>query len=325
MTEEIFAELKNNLGSGLKANEPLSKHTNFKIGGPAKYFFTAKSTEELVHAIQVADELKLPMLILGGGSNVLVADVGFDGLVVIVKSSKCVINGQVVSVDAGVNLGFLVQKILTAGLTGLEPLVAVPGTVGGAVFGNAGIPQVRQGFIGDWVREVVVCRGDTIVQVPREQCAFGYRTSAFKQSGKDIILSVVLELASGDKAHSQELVKKYIATRKSQPYDKPSSGCIFTNVAITDAVELRQKFAGEEKLEEFIKRGQLPSSWLIDKAGLKGKTVGDIQISEQHANYLVNLGHGRAEEVVMLISYIKQQVRDKFGIQMQEEVRYIGF
>jgi len=325
MTEEILAELKSNLGPSLKANEPLSKHTNFKIGGPAKYFFTAKSTEELVHAIQVADEFKFPLLILGGGSNVLVSDAGFDGLVVMVKNSKCSISGQIVTAEAGVSLGFLVQKTIAAGLSGLEPLIAVPGTVGGAVFGNAGIPQIPKGFIGDWVKEVVVCRGDTIVQVPREQCGFGYRMSAFKQSGKDIILSAVLELVPGDKAKSEELVKKYIAARQNQPYDKPSSGCIFTNVAITDPEEVRQKFADDDKLEEFIKRGQLPSSWLIDKAGLKGKTVGDIQVSEQHANYLVNLGHGRAEEVVMLISYIKQQVRDKFDIQMQEEVRYIGF
>ncbi|HBT92236.1 MAG TPA: hypothetical protein DEA87_02050 [Candidatus Veblenbacteria bacterium] len=97
------------------------------------------------------------------------------------------------------------------------------------------------------------------------------------------------------------------------------------NVSITDEVDVRKKFAGEEKLDEFIKRGQLPSSWLIDKAGLKGKTIGGIQVSEDHANYLINIGGGTAEQVVQMISYIKQQVRDKFGFQLQEEVRYLGF
>ncbi|MBI5466579.1 MAG: UDP-N-acetylmuramate dehydrogenase [Candidatus Kerfeldbacteria bacterium] len=325
MTADVLVELQNNLGKSLKVNEPLSRHTNFKIGGPAKYFFTAKTTEELVHAIQVADELKLPLLILGGGSNVLVSDNGFAGLAVMVKNGKYSIKGQVVTAEAGVSLGFLVQKVAAAGLTGFEPLVAVPGTVGGAIFGNAGIPQVAKGFIGDWVKEVVVCRGDTIVHVPGEQCGFGYRTSIFKQSGNDIILSAVFALEPGDKVKSQELIKKYIAVRKTQPYHLPSSGCIFTNLPVTDPSELRQKFPGQPRLEEFLKRGQLPSSWLIDQAGLKGKTMGQIQVSEQHANYLVNLGSGRAEEVIMLISYIKQQVRDKFGIQLQEEVRYIGF
>lgn len=321
---DISLELRNNLGANLLVSEPLRNHTNFKIGGPAKYFFTATTTDELVKAYQVARELKIPVIILGGGTNVLASDQGFDGLVIKVKNQNYKIDGFKVMADAGVNLAFLVQKTVAAGLSGFEPLVGVPGSVGGAIYGNAGLPGAARGFIGDWVKAVAVFRENKVVEVPAADCQFAYRDSLFKH-GSDIILSAEFELEAGDKAVSQELVKKYIGARQSQPYHLPSSGCIFTNVPITNADEIRQKFPQEEKLEQFIKRGLLPASWLIDQAGLKGKTIGGIKISEQHANYLVNTGSGRAEDVVMMISYIKQQVRDKFGIQLQEEVRYLGF
>lgn len=321
---DFLSQLKVNLGDSLKSNEPLSAHTNFKIGGPAKFFFTAHTTDEVVRAVQVADELKLPFVILGGGCNVLVSDAGVPALVIEVRNNQLTINGTGVTVEAGVSLGYLVQQAVAAGLTGLEPLVAVPGTVGGAVYGNAGLPQVPRGFIGDWVTEVVVCRQDKVVHVPKDDCGFAYRQSAFKQT-KDVILSVVLELEPGEAGRSQALLQKYVAARKGQPYRMPSSGCIFTNVPITNVDEVKEKFKDEPKLAQFLERGQLPASWLIDQAGLKGKTIGQVQVSVDHANYIVNLGGGTAEQVVMLISLIKQQVRDKFGIQLQEEVQYVGF
>jgi len=319
-----LAQLKENLGETVQTRVKLAPYTNFKIGGPAKFLFEAKTSEQLIKAVQVANEFKLPLLILGGASNVLVADKGYNGLVVLVRNNQWKIEGERVTAEAGVNLGFLVQQTVNKELSGFEPLVAVPGTIGGAIFGNAGVPQVPKGFIGDWVESVTVCRDDKLILLNREECGFGYRQSAFKQTN-DIILSAVFNLKKGSVATSQELIKKYIAARKGQPYNKPSSGCIFMNVSITDEVDVRKKFAGEEKLDEFIKRGQLPSSWLIDKAGLKGKTIGGIQVSEDHANYLINIGGGTAEQVVQMISYIKQQVRDKFGFQLQEEVRYLGF
>jgi len=319
-----LAQLKENLGETVQTRVKLAPYTNFKIGGPAKFLFEAKTSEQLIKAVQVANEFKLPLLILGGASNVLVADKGYNGLVVLVRNNQWKIEGERVTAEAGVNLGFLVQQTVNKELSGVEPLVAVPGTIGGAIFGNAGVPQVPKGFIGDWVESVTVCRDDKLILLNREECGFGYRQSAFKQTN-DIILSAVFNLKIGSKEQSQELIKKYIAARKGQPYNKPSSGCIFMNVSITDEVDVRKKFAGEEKLDEFIKRGQLPSSWLIDKAGLKGKTIGGIQVSEDHANYLINIGGGTAEQVVQMISYIKQQVRDKFGFQLQEEVRYLGF
>lgn len=321
---DLFSSLRENLGEGLRAAEPLSRYTNFKIGGRAKYFFTAHSSESLIRALQVAEELKLPHIVLGGGSNVIVSDSGFNGLVIVVKSHKISRDGSLVTAEAGVSLGFLVQTTVAFGLSGLEPLVAVPGTIGGAIYGNAGVPQVARGVIGDWVKEVVACRGDTLIHMSQAECKFAYRDSVFKHN-HDVIVSVSLELELGETDRSRQLIKRYIDARKGQPYHMPSSGCIFTNVSITDPQATKVKFASEEKLPEFLTRGQLPASWLIDRAGLKGKTIGKIQVSTDHANYLVNLGGGRAEEVVQMISYIKQQVRDRFGIELQEEVRYLGF
>lgn len=319
-----IGQLRENLGEAVQSQVVLAPYTNFKIGGPAKFFLEARSSTDLVKAVQVSNELNLPLLVLGGASNVLVSDKGFNGLVVLARNNQWSIKGNQVTAEAGVNLGFLVQQTVSQGLSGFEPLVAVPGTIGGAIYGNAGVPQVANGFIGDWVENVTVCRDDKLVLLNKEECGFSYRNSAFKKN-KDIILSVVFNLKKGDPKVSQELIKKFIAVRKGQPYSKPSSGCIFMNVPISDEQEVRHKFANEEKIDEFIKRKQLPSSWLIDRAGLKGKTIGGIQVSEDHANYLINIGNATAEQVIQMISFIKQQVRDKFGIQLQEEVRYIGF
>jgi UDP-N-acetylmuramate dehydrogenase len=321
----LYAKLQENLGVGVQAGELLASHTNFKIGGPAQYFFTARTADELARAVQVAAELNLSLTVLGGGTNVLVADSGVPGLVVEVRCNQLQVSGTTITAEAGVRLAYLVQQSVAAELAGLEPLVAVPGTVGGAVYGNAGLPQVARGCIGDWVKEVVVCRGSGLLRLPQAECAFSYRDSLFKHNS-DVIVSTTFELVPGEKLRSQEAIKQYVAARKGQPYHMPSSGCIFTNIPITNPDELREKFPHEPKLEEFIARGQLPSSWLIDtQLGLKGYTLGQVQVSKDHANYLVNLGDATAEQVVMLISYIKQQARDKFGLQLQEEVRYLGF
>ncbi|MBU1038645.1 UDP-N-acetylmuramate dehydrogenase [Patescibacteria group bacterium] len=323
---DIITEFNNNQIGPVLAEEPLKNHTNFKIGGPAKYFFTALNTADLIKAVQVANELNVKTFYLGLGSNVLVSDGGLDGLVIKIKTNQLKITDCSVVAEAGVNLAWLVQQIVAAGLTGLEPLVGVPGTVGGAIYGNAGLPKIKQGFMGDWVNSVTVLRQDKIITLTKEACNFSYRQSLFK-TNEDVILSVNLKLNPGVSAQSRELMATYIKARQNQPYNKPSSGCIFTNLVIENPAELRSKFPNNSEIEDFIKQGgqQLPAAWLIDQAGLKGKTMGDIKISEEHANYLLNLGQGTAEQVIMMISYIKQQVRDKFGYQLKEEIKYLGF
>ncbi len=320
----IGAELLKNLGERLKVNEPLKNHTSYKIGGPAKYFYVAESTQDLTQALQVAIEVGIPYLVLGGGTNVLINDQGFPGLVVKIKNHEWKINGTEVLSDAGVNLAFLVQKTVAKDLSGFEPLVGVPGSVGGAVYGNAGLPSLEKGCVGDWVKTITIFRQDKIIILNKGECSFSYRDSIFKHNS-DIILSVVFELAKAERETIMKRVDKFMSARKTQPYSSPSCGCIFTNYKIVDPDFVRQTFAGEEKIESFIKKGQIPAGWLIEKADLKGKVLGGIQVSAEHANFLVNTGEAKAEDVIMMISYIKQQIRDKFGIQLHEEVRYLGF
>lgn len=323
---DILKILTDNLGKGLKTNQSLVPYTNFKIGGLAKYLFEARLSVDLTKACQVANELQLPIKVLGGGANILVSDNGFPGLVVITRNHNFSIEGNKVVAEAGVKMGFLASKTVAAGLTGFEPLVAVPGTIGGGIYGNAGLPQIIGGCIGHWVTKVTVLQGDKIVSLTKRQCKFGYRQSVFKQTG-DIILEASFKLNKGQIDESRQLMKKYVDMRKNQPYHVPSSGCIFKNYELTNSEieEVKTRFLGREKIEEFLASKQIPAAWLIDQAGLKGKQIGAVQISLKHANYIINLGGGTAEQVVMLISLVKQQVRDQFGIELREEVQYVGF
>ena len=252
-----------------RKNVPLKNYTTFKIGGPAKYFFEAKRKEELIEAIKLAKKLELPFFILGGGSNLLVSDKGFDGLVI----------------KFGQPLSSYVSK-------GLEWAVGIPGTVQGAVYSNAGAFKKS---MKDVVKEVEVFDTKTgkVKIFKNKNCQFGYRDSIFKHKKKLIILSAKLKT----KKSNPKKIKQYLDYRKkTQPLNLPSAGSIFKNPPA--------KSAGE----------------LIEKCGLKGKRIGNVKISEKHANFIVNLGNGKAKDVKKLIKLAKQKVKSKFGVTLKEEI-----
>ena len=252
-----------------RKNVPLKNYTTFKIGGPAKYFFEAKRKEELIEAIKLAKKLELPFFILGGGSNLLVSDKGFDGLVI----------------KFGQPLSSYVSK-------GLEWAVGIPGTVQGAVWSNAGAFEKS---MKDVVKEVEVfdTKTEKIKNFKSKDCKFGYRDSIFKKNKNLIILSVKIK----SKKSNRKKIKQYLDYRKkTQPLNLPSAGSIFKNPPA--------KSAGE----------------LIEKCGLKGKRIGNVKISEKHANFIVNLGNGKAKDVKKLIKIIKNKVKNKFGVTLKEEI-----
>lgn len=257
----------------IQKNISLARQTTFRIGGPAKYFFIAKAKEDILKAVNFAKKEKLPYFILGGGSNLLVNDKGFNGLIIKIQNTKYKIRNTRITADAGTKLSKLVKYSVDSGLTGLEWAVGIPGTVGGAV---------------------------------------KVKTSAFKQDISQlvenvekidgIILSVGLKLKKGNKKRGKELIKKYIKERKkSQPLEYASAGCIFKN---SD-----KYFAGQ----------------LIDRAGLKGKQIGQVMVSEKHANFIVNLGGAKSKDVVKLIKLIKKQVKEKFNLELKEEIQYLDY
>lgn len=253
-----------------KKNVSLKNYTTFRIGGKAKYFFVAKTKDNLIEAIKTAKKKKLPFFILGDGSNLLVSDKGYKGLVI----------------KFGQPLSLYVFQ-------GLEWATGIPGTVQGAVFGNAGAFGKS---MKDVVKEVKVfdTKTEKIKNFKNKDCQFSYKNSIFRKKKNLIILSVEIKT----KKSNPKKIKEYFNYKKeTQPLNFPSAGSIFRNPA--------GFFAGE----------------LIDKCGLKGKRVGNVKISEKHANFIVNLGNGKAKDVIKLIKLIKNKVKKKFGVVLKEEIR----
>lgn len=257
----------------IQKNVPLKKYTTFKIGGPAKYFCLARNKKDLIEAIKWAKEKKMPFFILGGGSNLLVSDRGFDGLVIKFQNPK---------------LGDFVEQ-------GLEWAAGIPGTLAGAVRGNAG---AFGRSMEDVVKEVEVFDVKTrkIKIFKNKQCQFSYRNSIFKKNPNLIILSVKIKTGRAD----PKKIKQYLNYRKIHHPQLPSAGSVFKN----------PKGVGAAKL--------------IADCGLAGKQVGRAQISIQHPNFIVNLGGAKASDVLKLINLTKRKVKNKFKIKLQEEIQYLG-
>lgn len=292
--KDILKEL-----SGVQKNVSLAPYTTFKIGGKAKYFYEAKSKEDLVKAIKAAKEAGLPFFILGGGSNILVSDKGFNGLVIKIQNTKYEIQDMRVVADAGVLLNKLVDESVRVGLTGLEWATGIPGTVGGAVRGNAGAFGVS---MADTVKSVEVfnINSGSMDQWSNGSVEFGYRDSIFKRDKDLIIFSVVLELKKGNKEISKRVIKRHLAYRKKRQSLLSSAGSVFENPF--------DKSAG----------------YLIEQCGLNGKKINKAMIYKEHGNFIVNLGNAKAKDVIKLINLCKKKVREKFRIELKEEIEYLG-
>lgn len=266
-------------------NISLKKYTTFKIGGSAKFFYIAKTKEDLIEAIKKAKEANLPIFILGEGSNVLALDEGYNGLVIKFQTPK---------------LKDLVQSSVEDSLTGLEWAAGIPGTIGGAVYGNARAFGIN---ISDIIKEVEVLNKETleIKTLSKDECGFFEKQSIFKKNKNLIILSVIFQLEKGDKQEIEKAIKDNLQRRKkNQPLNYPSAGSIFIN-----------------------KEGRESSSVLIDKAGLKGTKVGGAEISQKHAGFILNTGTATSKDVLELIEIIKKEVKSKFGIELETEIQII--
>jgi UDP-N-acetylmuramate dehydrogenase len=318
----ITTQLQTIVGSRLLENEPMTKHTNFRIGGPAKWFVEVKTVEELRRVMGVAQEHRIKTFVFGGGSNLLVADQGFDGIVIKIAMRTHEIQGTRVRADAGVLSSALARATANAGLAGFTWAISLPGTVGGGVRGNAGC---FGGEMKDRLVSVQVLRDGKTIELTKEQLAFSYRESAIKHSD-DIILSATFELEEGDARElKSELDDKLMKRKSSQPLDAGSAGCLFKNYEIVDEEELQRLAQTFDLPLEMQSARRLSAGWLIDKLGLKGTQIGGAKISEVHGNFVVNTGSATADEIVQLIALIKTRARNEFGIQLMEEVQYVGF
>jgi len=313
----------------IKKNILLAPYTSLRIGGPAKYFFEAKDRNELIEAIKWSDSNKLPYFILGGGTNILVSDNGFPGLVVRIKNQESRIKNNKIYANAGVSLGKLIAESIKAGLTGLEWAVGLPGTLGGAIRGNAGSFGKSISNIAEKVG-VLDKKSLKIKKFTNKDCKFGYRDSIFKKNHNLLILEAVLKLKKGDKEKISQEIKKNILYRSNNHPKYLSCGCIFKNSNIANLHKSGHKFHEytNDLLEKFKGKkwfDKIPSGYLIEECGLKGKKIGGAEVSQKHANFILNKGGARAEDVIILISIIKQKVRNRFGILLEEEIQYVGF
>jgi len=289
----------------LQKNILLKNHTTFKIGGPAKYFFKAKTNEDLMEAIKWAKERNLLFFILGGGSNLLVSDKGFDGLTIKCQMSNVKCQNFNILSDAGAKLVDLINSATENNLSGLEWAAGIPGTIGGAIRGNV------EAFGSSFARlikkvEVYDAKKEKIKTFINKDCQFKYKDSIFKQNPDLIILSSIINLKKGE----TEKIKKQICDNlncraKNHPLNLASAGCVFKNY--------------------YNKKKLIPAGWLIEKCGLKGTRIGKTEISQKHANFIVNLGNAKAENVLNLIKIIKKKIKEKFKIELQEEIQYLRF
>lgn len=324
----------------------LKNYTSFKIGGVARYFCNILTREDLLECFKWIRGKKIKYFILGGGSNLLVSDSGFRGIVLKINNRDITWLNDICSAEAGVFLAGLINEACSRNLGGMEWAYGIPATLGGAVYNNAGAFGSNMAFHVKNVEVFDIQKGK-FRNFPTEKCAFGYRKSIFQGEKHWLIWRIGLSWIPKNSRQIQEEINFFLEKRKNnQPLGIPSAGSFFRNPDISGlkkekitpliedfVVSQLAKFQKdknrlmiEKEIRDKIKRDQsLPAGYLIEKVGLKGKKIGGAQISPKHANFIVNTGQAKAEDVVTLASIIKQKVRNKFGVQLREEVEYVGF
>lgn len=313
----------------IKENISLADYSTFKIGGPARFFLEVKSQKELQEAEELAKEKKLPIFVLGGGSNVLFSEKGFPGLVIRInflgkdfpKAPYKIGTKYQIRAGAGEPIRILAAETSKRGLRGLEWAGGIPGTLGGAVRGNAGAFRSE---ISQSVKNVEIFHESKIKKLTKEECVFGYRTSLFKSIfDKAVIISVELDLEAGEVLESQKQLEGFLRHRQKTQPPEPSVGCIFKNYFFQnpEQIDPRLKALMPENFWEFKK---IPAAWLVENANLKGVKIGNAQVSTQHGNFIVNAGGATAQDVIELINKVKETIYNKFGVILEEEVQIVS-
>ncbi len=309
---DIQRSLEKILGPDLQANIVLRDHVSMKVGGVADYFYVAKNITDLTEAVSAAIDLNVPYFVLGGGFNTIPSDLGYPGLVIKNESANIAFSPDfsTVIVDSGVNIGRLINQAASHDLGGLEFLFGIPGTIGGAVYGNAGAFKYA---IGDFVKSVtlLVPSGDKMIIEKHDKnwMNFSYRTSRLKSDYVDskfkpVVMTVTLQLVQRRRDEILRMMQDNLAWRKSrQPLDEHSAGSFFRNVDTTP-----EKSAG----------------YLLDRSGAKKIRVGGAAFSKKHANFLINRKNATANDVRSLAEKAKELVRQKQDMNLEEEIEYIG-
>ena len=296
-------------GNRVSRNAVLAGLTTFRVGGPADWLVETRSSDEVRLALELARRASIPVTILGGGSNVLIADSGIRGLVLRPRGGTIVQSGEGrVTADAAVTINGLVRWTITHGLAGLEAWAGTPGTVGGAVHGNA---HFSGRLIGDIVISATLAdRAGEVSEVAAAALGFGYDRSRLQNTG-EVLLSATFRVSPGDAAALRTTARASLAFRKrTQPLESPSAGCIFQNPE-----------PGRDRVPEGIPAS---AGALVDRAGLKNAAIGGARVSPTHGNFIVNDGGATAADIRRLVDRCRDEVRRQFGVELREEIVYLG-
>lgn len=309
-----------------KEQVSLAEYGNYKIGGPARYFVDVQTEDELREALVKAKEKGLAVFILGGGNNLLISDEGFDGLVIRISIGGIVLGKDgVVTVGAGTLVSDFLRFLVLYGLSGWQWAGGLPGTIGGAIWGNAGA------FGGETKDSVVLVRSMTLEGEQKErsrgQCHFDYRSSIFKEQEKEgvkeVITSAQFKLVPGNRDEIEKEIAEHVLYRQTrQPLEYPNVGSIFKNIPIDKVPkETIAHFRAVVKNDPFP---VLPVAALTSEAGLKEFRVGDAMVSPKHPNFIVNVGQAKAADVVAVMEKIKAVNKERFGVDLEQEVIFVG-
>ena len=312
----IEERLRKALGEALLTHEPLRHHTTFRIGGPADYYFAARTADQMVTALQTAREIDLPVFLLGGGSNLLVSDDGFRGLVLRNAIEQVEFDSTAAHVGAGADFLQFIYECRDRGLSGLEFAAGIPGSIGGALYGNAGCYGQD---IGSFTIECTHTTLDGAITEtkPAAWYQFDYRDSRLKRDPR-VLLSCLLQLKRGDPAAIQAVIEEKLEIRRQKHPQwrvEPTAGSYFKNLPPDWQMPGARHSPGTRRV---------PAGQLLDEVGCRGLRVGDAMVFAKHANIIINAGRATAQEVLELAEIMKARVRERFGVTLEEEVMYLG-
>lgn len=299
-----FVKEVNKYNITIRTNELLSRYTTLKIGGPAKYFVYVRTVEELQKVLEIIKFYNEKLLIIGAGSNMLISDKGFDGVVIKLKDNFCHVEVQQQNIIAyaGVMLPMLIKIAIDNSLAGLEDLFGIPGTLGGAVIMNAGVNTATISDHLEYIEVIDIKQPQKgVIKLTKNEIGFDYRKSGLED--KFVVVSAMFKLNYDDQERLRNRITEVLLKRlQTQPLGTFNAGCIFKNP----------------------KEGTVSSAKLIEECGLKGYAIGDAYVSEKHANFIINKNNATADDFIQLIRYIIKTVKQKFGVELEPEIKIIG-
>ena len=317
-TEEMRAHLDAIPNVTVSVDVPLARYTRFAVGGPADLYAETGAESAFLEALHVAEAQGIPVMVIGGGTNLIVSDRGYRGLVLRYRGDSLLASDNRVTAGAGAELQRLVDFTVDRGLKGLETLAGIPGWTGAAIYGNAGA-------YGHSISERVGCvrffDGERLRAFSNAECEFAYRESIFKRHKEWIIFSAELEMAAADRDELRRTADGIVKVRNEKfPATMHCAGSIFKNLLLSDLPPAVAAVVPAESVRE----GKVPAAWFLDRVGAKGMQLGDIHVAAYHANLLYNAGGGTAADLCSLIQDLKARVRTRFGFDLEEEVQYVG-